>query len=66
MIDSIASMSTAMSQVQLRNEVSMRVLKMAQGQDQATAQLLDATLENLQEIISGMAEGLGGGVDAYG
>jgi hypothetical protein len=66
MIDGIASMSTALSQLKLQTEVSTRVLKMAQGQDQLTAQLVDAAMENVQEILTGMAEGLGNGVDVYG
>ncbi len=66
MIDGIASMSTALSQLQLQTEVSTRVLKMAQGQGQVSAQLLNAAMENVQEVISEMAEGLGDGVDIYG
>ena len=59
-----AGLSTAMSQVKLQNDVAARVLELAQGQDQATADLLDATLENLQEILATMADGLGENFDA--
>jgi hypothetical protein len=63
-IDSIAGLSTAMSQARLQNEVSTQVMKLAQGQSQATADLLNAALENVQELITGMAEGLGENLDA--
>ena len=63
MIDSIAGLSTAMSQAQLQTDVSTKVLKLAQQQSQPAAELLDAAMENVQEIISEMAGGAGGNVD---
>lgn len=50
-IDSIASMSTAMSQAQLQSAVSVKVLKMAQGQDQVAADLLNSALQDVQESM---------------
>lgn len=64
MIDNIAGMATAMKQAQLQTDVSTRVLKLAQGQGQVAADLLDAALENVEAMVGGMAEGLGENVDA--
>lgn len=50
-IDSIASMSTAMSQAQLQSAVSVKVLKMAQGQEQVAADLLNSALQDVQESM---------------
>lgn len=65
MIDDIAGMSTAMSQAKLRTEVGVKVLKLSQNQSQNVASLLSDAMENVQNIISETAEGLGGGFDAY-
>lgn len=62
-IDSIAGFSTAMSQAKLQSEVAVRVLKLAQGQSQPAAALLEAAMENVQELISGMVEGAGENVN---
>jgi predicted transcriptional regulator len=63
MIDSITGMATAMSQARLQTDVATRVLKLAQGQNQTAADLLEDALQNAEEVISGMAEGVGENVD---
>ncbi|GMU22093.1 MAG: hypothetical protein AMXMBFR13_21810 [Phycisphaerae bacterium] len=54
-----------MSQAKLRTEVGVKVLKLSQNQSQNVASLLSDAMENVQNIISETAEGLGGGFDAY-
>lgn len=65
MIDGIASFSTAMSQLRVQNEAAVRILKLAQGQGQTTANMVTESLEQLQASVEQMAEGLGDGFDAY-
>jgi hypothetical protein len=63
-IDSIAGLSTAMSQAKLQTEVATRVLKLAQGQNQPAADLLEAALENVQETVSELVQDAGCSLDA--
>ena len=62
-IDSIASLSTALSQAQLSSAVSMKVLKLAQGQDQVAADLLDSALESIQAGMEQAAQDTGTRID---
>ena len=62
-IESIASLSTAMSQVELQNAVSIKVLKLAQGQDQVAADMLDAALQSVEDSMAQFAEDAGAQLD---
>jgi hypothetical protein len=62
-IESIAAFSTAMSQTQVQSEVSMKVLKMAQGQDQMVADLLVDAMDSVQQSMESFSADAGGQID---
>ena len=64
-ISNIASASSTLSQLQVQNQVSMKVLKMAQNEGKGTADMVSKSMEDLQESISNVAESLSEGVDSY-
>lgn len=61
-IDSIASLSTAMSQAQLQAAASVKIFKLAQGQSQVAADLLNDALENVAASIQ-LAADSGANID---
>jgi len=64
-IESIANLSTALSQAQLRSAVSMRVLKMAQGADQVAADLIAETMDNVAQSMEAFAAEAGTHIDTF-
>lgn len=62
-IDSIAAWSTAMSQAQVQSAVSTKVLKLAQDQQQTTADLLTATLDSVKQSMAAFTGDAGGKLD---
>ncbi len=62
-IDAIASLSTALSMARVRNEVGIRVLKMAQGQGQVAADLIAAAAETALQIANRVADDAGTTLD---
>ncbi len=64
-IEGIAAFSTAMSQAQLKSDVSTKVLKLAQGQQQVVADLLSSAMESVQQTIEATAGDAGGNLDAF-
>jgi hypothetical protein len=63
-IDSIPQFSAAEQMARTQAEVSMKVMKLANQQGEATAQLVEKTMENLQSTIENFASGLGDTFDA--
>jgi hypothetical protein len=63
--NSIASFSTAQAQAELQFKVAARILKISQDQGNVATQLVQAAVENLEEVVTGFAEGLGSGFDTY-
>jgi hypothetical protein len=61
-IESIAALSTIMSQVKLQNAVDVKVLKMAQGTDQIVADMLAQALDSVRQSVGAAQPG---GVDTY-
>jgi hypothetical protein len=66
MIDSIASLSIALSLARVQTAVATKVLKISQDQGQVAADLVSAAVENLEETIEDFAGELGTRFDAYG
>jgi hypothetical protein len=64
-IDSIASLSTALSQAQLQSAVSMKVLKMAQGTDQVAADMLADALDSVAQSMEALAAAAGTQIDTF-
>jgi len=62
-IAGIANLSTALSQAQLQSAVAIKVMKMAQGQDQVTADLLDAALQSVEASMEQFARDAGNQID---
>ena len=59
LISDIASLSTALSMAQIQNAVGVKVLKIAQGQQQAAADLIEAAVETMLEAVE-QFDGLAG------
>jgi hypothetical protein len=63
MIDSIAGFSTALKQAELQGAVAIKVLKMAQGQDQVVADLLADALQSVEQSVEQFARDAGAQID---
>jgi SH3-like domain-containing protein len=63
LINEIANMSTALSMAQVRNEVGVKVLKIAQSQGQVAADLVSAAAETVSECIKQFADNAGANLD---
>lgn len=65
-IGAIPGYASAVSLAQVQMAAAAKVLKLAQtAAAQPAAELLDAAMENVQQILSAMADDLGGQIDAY-
>ncbi|HSW46174.1 MAG TPA: YjfB family protein [Phycisphaerae bacterium] len=58
LISGIASLSTALSTARLQNEVGIKVLKIAQGQQQVAADLVNAATETIVESLKQLGTNL--------
>jgi hypothetical protein len=65
MIDGIIDLAAAQSQAQLQTAIATKVLKVANAQGDAALQLIESAMQNVEESIASVAEGLGSGLDAY-
>ena len=63
LVDSIASFSVAKSMAEAKMAASMKVLKMAQGQQQVAADLLTSALEDVVEMTEQFAADAGTRID---
>ncbi len=63
MIDAIAGFSTALKQSELQGAVAVKVLKMAQGQDQVAADMLADALDSVQQSMDEFAQDSGAQID---
>lgn len=63
MIDTIAGFSTAFKQAEVQAAVAVKVLKMAQGQDQVAANLLADALESVEQSMEEFARTAGAQID---
>lgn len=64
-VDGIAAASTALSQAKVAQEAAVRVAKLAQRQDQVTAQFVTESMEALQQMVAQFAADMGGHIDTY-
>lgn len=64
-VESIAAFSTAQKQAELQIAIATKVLKMAQGQSQVTADFLSSAMENAQQQIEQFVGDQGSAVDTY-
>jgi len=62
-VESIIDFSSAYNMAKLRMEVAAKVMKIAQGQDQAAAELVSAAVEDVEEAMAELAADLGGQID---
>lgn len=59
----VMNVAAAESLAKTQMAIATKVLKLAQGQDQATAQMVTDAMENVQESLMSLAEGLGDSFD---
>lgn len=62
-ISSIASLATAQSAAELQMAAATKVLKISQDQNQVVADLLTGMLEDVEELVSGVAGEVGTTID---
>lgn len=66
LVNDIASLSTALSTAQVQNAAGIKVLKMAQGQQQVAADLISEAVETVMEAIEQLDSQAGSRLDVMG
>ncbi len=65
LVSSIAGFSTAQALVEAQFQAAAKILKISQDQGNVATQLLQAAVENMEQVVTDFAEQLGADLDVY-